>query len=399
MPVPPFAAWVRTDWRHRWWSLIVLGLLVGVTGGMVMTAAAGARRTATSLDRLASVSNSSDVLIDPGDAGLAAAEEIERLPSVAEAAPVTLVFAIVDGVSFDVGLFLPRTDGVGTTLERDRLLRGRRAQPDRADEVTINEPMADLAHLDVGDRIDIRTLTPEQVDAEDYDPARGPVVPVTITGVTRGPGDLSARPEGNIAATPALYPRLAGEVDEFALYVAVRLRPGATVDGLTREVRTIEPTEGAFDLLSARDRTNPARQTISTLATGLALLAAVAGVAVAVSIAQAVGRHVDGAAGDDATLEALGLTRRQRARAFAATVLPMLLVGPVVAVAVAVFASPLTPIGLARRAEPDPGIRLDPLVLALAAVATAAVVAASAAAAGVRATRERRARPAGSGPA
>jgi len=43
------AVWVRTwsELRTRWRAALSLALLVGVTGGVVMAAAAGARRTHT----------------------------------------------------------------------------------------------------------------------------------------------------------------------------------------------------------------------------------------------------------------------------------------------------------------------------------------------------------------
>lgn len=50
--------------------------------------------------------------------------------------------------------------------------------------------------LDVGDTFDIHTLTPEQVDDERYDPPLGPVIPVTIVGVTRAPAIWSPVPKG-----------------------------------------------------------------------------------------------------------------------------------------------------------------------------------------------------------
>src|SRR4051794_40112225 len=96
--VPAFAPWVRTDWRRRRRTLIALAVLVGVAAGGVMTAVAGARRSATSLERLADDSHTSDLLVDVGEAGLPAAKRIDALPSVADTAAVTLLFAVVDGV-------------------------------------------------------------------------------------------------------------------------------------------------------------------------------------------------------------------------------------------------------------------------------------------------------------
>jgi hypothetical protein len=47
------------------------------------------------------------------------------------------------------------------------------------------------------------------------------------------------------------------------------------------------------------------------------------------------------------------MTRRMRVVTLAATAIPVAIGGAVVAVVLAAFASPLMPIGVARRAEPD----------------------------------------------
>ena len=44
--------WMRADWRRRRASLIALTLLAGIAFGAVATVFAGARRSASSFDRL-----------------------------------------------------------------------------------------------------------------------------------------------------------------------------------------------------------------------------------------------------------------------------------------------------------------------------------------------------------
>ena len=57
------AVWMRAlhDLRSRWRGALVLAVLFGVAGGFVMTAAAGARRTATSYERLLRSAKAYDV--------------------------------------------------------------------------------------------------------------------------------------------------------------------------------------------------------------------------------------------------------------------------------------------------------------------------------------------------
>ncbi len=57
----------RSEFQPRWRSTLALILLVGVVGGMVVTASAGAERSATALDRFVAFSRSSDTELDVSD--------------------------------------------------------------------------------------------------------------------------------------------------------------------------------------------------------------------------------------------------------------------------------------------------------------------------------------------
>ena len=114
------ALWVRADWRRRSRALVALALLAGLAGAVVLIAVAGARRTATSFERLAGDSRSADVLVDVGAVDPEIVEEITRLPMVEVSGAVTIVFAMVDGVETDLAIWVPRDDRIGTQIERDR---------------------------------------------------------------------------------------------------------------------------------------------------------------------------------------------------------------------------------------------------------------------------------------
>lgn len=55
--------WATADVRRRWRSLVVLGVLAGITAGLAMAAFAGARRTDTALARLDKVTNAPDAIV------------------------------------------------------------------------------------------------------------------------------------------------------------------------------------------------------------------------------------------------------------------------------------------------------------------------------------------------
>ena len=61
---------LRADIRQRWRALLGLALLVGLIGGVALTAAAGARRTDTAYPRLLQWASTAQVDIIPQGTGL-----------------------------------------------------------------------------------------------------------------------------------------------------------------------------------------------------------------------------------------------------------------------------------------------------------------------------------------
>ena len=274
----------------------MLGMIIlcGVAGAVVLTVAAGARRSASSLDRFADATGSSDVLLDVTGADASTQDAVAASPMVADSGELSIVFALVDGVEQDLGLFIPNDDHMGATIEHNRLLRGRRPAPDRADEVMLNELAAEAIGVDVGGEIEIATLTPDQVDAEEYDPPRGPVLHVHVVGVTRGPEDLIANGEATIVTSPALLDVVAGRADVFATYLGVRLKPGATVAEFQDSLGSDFAAGTRGDPVTFDARTKAVRDAISTVADGLVVFAIAAAAASVVVVGLAIGRHLGG---------------------------------------------------------------------------------------------------------
>ncbi len=106
-----------------------------------------------------------------------------------------------------------------------------------------------------------------------------------------------------------------------------------------------------------------------------------------VAVAIVVSREISGLADDLDRMRELGCTRAQRIRMGTASALVAALGGAVVAVVGAAALSPLFPLGVARRADPDVGAHVDWVVVAAGFAATVVAVAVIAVAAAVRATR------------
>ena len=118
----------------------------------------------------------------------------------------------------------------------------------------------------------------------------------------------------------------------------------------------------------------PLVDTLGFVATAMLALAAAVGIAGAVLAGLLVARTVSTAAEDMVSLTPLGMTQRQRARAITAALAPTVVGAAMLAVAFAVASSAFLPFGLAHRADPDPGLRVDVGVLAVGIVATAVIL-------------------------
>jgi hypothetical protein len=121
----------RHDLRRRWWRLVALTLLVGVAGAGVLGAVAGARRTSTSLERFQRSNRSADVEFAVGGA---TPEQINRLRHVSGVAAVGQLQAFGLTVPrapdfYSVGV--PADTAFGRSVDRDRLVAGRRPDPAR----------------------------------------------------------------------------------------------------------------------------------------------------------------------------------------------------------------------------------------------------------------------------
>src|SRR5206468_5109363 len=153
---------MRAVWRlvahelsTRWQSWAGLALLAGLAGGVVLAAAAGARRTDTAYPRFLHASRASDVLVSPqgtGFGGYYAA--LGRLPEVRVIAPVAGLFVapLGPGGTADLSSIVaaPADGRFGHLTETPKLLAGRLPRPDQPGEIAVDQIGAQQLHLHVG---------------------------------------------------------------------------------------------------------------------------------------------------------------------------------------------------------------------------------------------------------
>jgi hypothetical protein len=369
----------RTDLRRRVGSSLLLVVAIGIAGGASLTALAGARRAESAVTRFLAYEHpaSGGVVADPG-----LYREVARLPQVA-ASSLSARFAMarLDGRNRPL-----ENDTLGTVavsdfgLSRAIIVSGRLPRPDRVEEVVINASAARESHLRVGDRLRFHGFGAEQAErilAGTTEQPTGPRVGARVVGVVRFPTDLSTT-----QASPGVIYTGTGEAiftDAFlekyrdriavagGVFLAVRLvdHPHAATE-FQAEVKRLSGGK-AFVFLGSDDAdvAAQARHATSVEALALLLFGVLAGVVTLTLIAQAFARQVYLESGEHAALRAMGMTRGQLVGSITMRAAALSLAGAALAVGVAILASPLMPIGLARQAEIHPGISIDGPVLAI----------------------------------
>lgn len=370
------ASWyiVRTELRGRRRALLGLVLLAGLAGGLVLAAATGARRTDTAYDRFVAESNAGHVLVSSvsGAADYGRLDDVEGIEAAGSVLGLEYMPTIDAGV-IDV-VNIGSLDGrFGYEIDRPNVTAGRMPSPERDDELFVSRSFADDFGVEVGDRIDLRT---------DSEPPR--TFPVTVVGIGAFTTDVVPTTDHDALpstlAPPALTEAIIAETDVIGFDGAsVVLRDPAQMDSVIADASA---ALGEELFVLQRDTTHETvERAIRPQATAMWAFAVVVAVASLLVVSQSVARHAAVAQTESAALPAVGV--RHRELVLQSAILHALAgaAAAVVALVIAVGASPLFPIGRAAAAEVDPGLELNVAMLA-AGAATIIGVATVAAAVG-----------------
>jgi hypothetical protein len=376
------ATWLRfrTELRARWPGILALVLLLGLVGSVVLAAAAGARRTSTAPDRLvAAVGGEGDAHIF--DVGTADPDQISALPQVEHS--VGIGFLLADSVPLS---------GLDVVVTDDPLFNGLVAEgrlPDPADPLgaVIDQKVARKLGHGVGYELDVGLVTSEQLAAMDPNTEPVPSATLRVAAVVREPDDIvGGDPAGDQASgsdatvyLPESFLERFGHLTEVinTVYYFELAGGAAATDEFVAAVRDL-PDGDTVQFFDPPGVTRATQRSVDAQALGLGLFAAALALVGFVTVGQSLSRQLRVDAADGEPLRALGMTDGQRV---AVASLRGALVGvgaAVLAVTGAIAWSPLTPVGLARQAEPYPGVEVNVAVLAMGGAAIAAVVTARA---------------------
>jgi ABC-type lipoprotein release transport system permease subunit len=348
------AFWARRDVRRRWRSLVLLGVLIGLTGGFALSAWAGARRTDTALERLRVQTNAVDAVAFPSQIGVAHPHwaRLRARPEVKTVAVWDLMFGIYDG--HEPSLIFGSADGTYLDkVDKPVVVKGRMFNPHSPNEVVVDEEVGHQAPP-VGGTFTFRFYNPKQVD--ESGPPRGPTVTLHVVGVVKEVPQFVFT-GGQVLVSPGFIARYGSRIS-VAENADIVLRHGeADMRTLRHDVNTdLARGTPVLDALAAARRVST---TLDVESTALLLLAVAILLGGGILVAQVLARSASTIADDARTLRALGMSRQHLGIATGLShLIPALVAAPVTFV-VALVASARFPVGLGRQIDPDVGYHVD----------------------------------------
>ncbi|HXY95009.1 MAG TPA: FtsX-like permease family protein [Acidimicrobiia bacterium] len=389
----------RSEARAHVWAWLALALLVAVASGAVTAITAGARRTDTAYPRFLASHASGDFFMGNSFASLGQPIDlaaVARLPGVA----TTGVGAFLPAVGrTDSGREIypsnaapgaPADDHYSNTIDRWKLLAGRRTKPRSLDEAVASFEFARQFDVHVGSIVHLqflpaRTATrllPQYLatladrvagrsGSVDIDSVwNGPKVAVRIVGIEAAQFEFP--PRGAILPpllmSRAFYEKYAPRVVSEDI-MHVRLRPRASRHAFHAAVERLAGGSNPPEFTASTSNASDVERSLHLEALVLFVLAGLVGASVMFILAQAFARQAYIASDDFPALSAIGMTRRQLVGVGVLRAGVTAALGAVLGVVVAIAMSPIWPLGLARDAEPHPGLAVDWFVIGVGVLA------------------------------
>jgi hypothetical protein len=382
-------AWYRfrTTLRRRLTGYLSIVLLVGLVGGLAMASLAGARRTQSSYPTFLSSTNPSDLTVSAGslnsdaaDGSSAFTKEIAHLPGVKRVrdliAPTVIPLTKKGAARLGLANVLQvygSLDGELSQQDRLTLIKGHLTNPNRADEVEMTANAAGLLHLRVGQKILLGAFTTDQAGYPGFGTAK--VQPrlrfeATLTGIVvfnnQVVQDDVDRSYGFMVVTPALIRKIATISPSSTTPVLYNLqldrgyRDDAKVE---TEFINATPPESSYEIHVTTRSTAQVELSIKPESVALGAFGIIAALVAMILGLQALSRQLRNSDEDRRVLWALGASPATIAGDGLIGALSAIVLGAMLAVAVAVMLSPLAPLGSVRDVYPHADFAFDWTVL------------------------------------
>jgi hypothetical protein len=372
---------------RRWPGYLSIVLLIGTIGGVAMASIAGARRTESSFHQFLESTKPSDLSLltglyhpDPTGYDAALINKIRHLPHVLkvesqagyEAEEVgpndrPVPSGISEGIH-QVSLY-SSVDGFFYTMDRLVVLSGRLPNPKSATEVAMTAQAAQSLHMKIGDTFHLGVVSDQQSNSncQRCKPAFQTIV--TLVGIVTSSNELvvddnDVSPE--IYATPAFTKPLLKCCSDPTIS-SLRIAGGTrNIPAVEAEISRIMP-KGIPQLFTptASNSEATAQRVITPDAIALGVFGLIVALVTLILALQLLARQLR--QGDDEleVMRALGASPAMTSLDGLIGVVSALVLGSVLAGAVAFFLSPLAPIGPVGPVYPTPGLKFDAPVIGL----------------------------------
>ena len=373
-------AWYRfrVTLGRRWGGYLSVVVLIGLVGGLAMGAVAAARRTQSSFPAFLASTNPSDMSVFTGPVPvnvLARLPHVKRVESadVLNAAQLGPNGAPVShggstGQVFSVG----SVDGLFFNQDRVTVVDGRMANPRLAGQAVVTEEAAHLLGLHVGETVPVGFYTSAQMSS----PGSGTAavqprarIDIKIVGlVVLNSAVVQDDAERSISAlvilTPALTSRVAQCCGDGLAQFGLRLDRGSSeVSTVETEVERLLPAGVGFYVSVTSVSEAEAQRAVQPESLALGVFGGIAVLAALLIAGQVIGRQLRRGTGELGILRALGASPAMTSSDGLFGILGAVVLGSLLAAAVAAGLSPLGPIGPVRPVYPTPGIAFDWTVL------------------------------------
>jgi hypothetical protein len=375
----------RATFGRRWGGYLTVVVLIGLIGGIAMASIAAGRRTQSSYPTFLASTNPSDMTVGvyiPNSGGPVTplAARIAHLPEVKgvkEVVGPTFVPLAKNGAarvntSNDVSI-AGSTDGMFLHQDRLSIVRGRLADPNRADEMVMTAPAARILGVHVGQVMPLGFYTNAQTNLPGFGtPSVAPRLRVRarLTGIVvlnnQVVQDDIDRVYGFVLVTPALI-REAIAVSPAAgaaVLYGIQLDHGdSDVPAVEREIVALVPPGSSYTFHVTSRVVTEVELAVKPESVALGGFGAIAALVCLVLGIQAISRQLRSGEEDRGVMRSLGAGPLATAGDGLIGILGAVVLGSLVAVAVAVGLSPLSPLGPVRPVYPDTGIAFDWTVL------------------------------------
>jgi hypothetical protein len=355
-------------------------LLMGLIGGIAMASVAAGRRTQSSYSTFVASTNPSNLTMavfqaSSGGAGSSLKPAIERLPDVTHvvtAGTLQLIDIGANGApnlsSFSNINIVSSLDGMTVHQDRLAVVKGRAANPNRADEIVMNANAARILGVHVGQIITLGLYTPKQMNLPDFgSPKVKPILLVheKLVGIaamnTQLVQDDVDQTYGGIFATSALVRQVAKAQGGYTpVLYGIQLRDGDRgIAKVQHELVGVVPKGDIYEFHVTSTVTSQVELAIKPESVALGAFGVIAALACLILAAQAISRLLRRGERDRGVLRALGASPVILVVEGLASVLLAVGLGTIVAAVVAVILSPLGPLGPVRPVYPDAGFNVD----------------------------------------